>query len=489
MANCAQCGRELPSFSFGEASNVCASCRQLPVDPYPQPQGSNVVDAAKPQYPPYRPPVTVALVGINVLVFVAMVATGVPLLSPTSFYVLKWGANFGPLSLATQPWRILTSNYVHIGLVHLLLNMWGLWQVGRLSERIFGPWTYASIYTACGIAGSLASLLRNPTEVSAGASGALFGIVGALIGALYFGKTPLPKAAMQSLLKNLLVVVAVNLYLGAKIPGIDNSAHIGGLLMGLALGAIVGPQLMETPDRRRAHERLVFVGGLLLLTGFGMYVKRKNGYVTAFANLSRSAKSGRLEIAINQLEQTLKDNPDNKTALGFLGSTYLEKNDYANAARTLQHLSELDPGNLPVKYNLGLAYAGLGRYEDARRVYADLVQRDPDDDEAWTLLGAALDGVNREPEAVQAYQKAIALNPKNAEAYRQLGLAQMKLSRADAAISSLQQSAQLDPTNAETQRDLAQIFTALGRSSEAAAAAKRADQLSKTGKPTTASKP
>ncbi len=194
---------------------------------------------------PYRPPVTVALVGLNILVFAAMVATGVPIENRNIFHLLKWGADFGPQSLGGQPWRMLTSNYVHVGIIHLTVNMWGLWQVGRLAERIFGKWTYLLIYTACGIAGSLASLLWNPMGVSA--------------------------------------VVAVNLYLGAVIAAIDNAGHVGGLVMGLALGAVLGPQLMEPPDRRRAHERIVFVAAVFLLIGGDIYVRHKNGYVTAFS--------------------------------------------------------------------------------------------------------------------------------------------------------------------------------------------------------------
>lgn len=281
MANCAQCGRELPAFSLGEASNLCANCKQMTVVST-MPPGSERPPVVTVRPPLYRPPVTVAILGVNLLVFAAMVATGTPLFgTPDTFQLLRWGADLGPLSLGGQPWRILTSNYVHIGMFHLAVNMWALWQLGRLAERIFGGWTYFLAYTASGIAGSLASLLWNPLVVSAGASGALFGIIGALIGALYLGKLPFPKPARQSLLKNLLWVAAINLFLGATIPGIDNAGHVGGLLMGLGLGAALGPQLLEPPERRRTHERIVFVAATFLLIGFGTYVKQKNGYVAA----------------------------------------------------------------------------------------------------------------------------------------------------------------------------------------------------------------
>jgi rhomboid protease GluP len=81
--------------------------------------------------------VTTALVGINVAVFAAMVLTGVSAVAPTAQQLLKWGANWGPFSLGPQPWRMLTSNYVHGGIIHIALNMWCLWNLGYLAERIF----------------------------------------------------------------------------------------------------------------------------------------------------------------------------------------------------------------------------------------------------------------------------------------------------------------------------------------------------------------
>src|ERR1700675_1767725 len=203
MANCARCGRELPSFSFGEASNLCSACKETVDSPSSTTAAAgNQVVLGGEKRAPYRPPFTLAIVGLNVLVFAAMVATGVPVVEPNSLHLLKWGANYAPLALDGQPWRIFTSNYVHIGIVHLAVNMWSLWMVGRLAERIFGGWTYLLVYTATGLAGSLASLLWHPMGVSAGASGAIFGLVDALIGALYLGKLPFPKPVLQSLLKN-----------------------------------------------------------------------------------------------------------------------------------------------------------------------------------------------------------------------------------------------------------------------------------------------
>lgn len=276
MTHCVRCGR--PIDDTASAANLCPECRQAFAGSA-QPSSIPPRPMAPPRAAPYRPPITVAILGLNILVFAAMVFSGVSPWDPKKIQLLRWGADFGPLTLANQPWRVLTSNYVHIGLPHLAVNMWSLWQVGRFAERIFGKWAYALVYTATGIAASLASLLWSPMRVSAGASGALFGIVGALIAALYLGKLPFPKPVSQRILKNLLVVVAINLLYGAGATFIDNSAHIGGLLAGLAMGALLAPQLHESPDRRRAHERLIFMATALFLMGFGVFVKHQSGWV------------------------------------------------------------------------------------------------------------------------------------------------------------------------------------------------------------------
>lgn len=112
-----------------------------------------------------KQPITTTLVGMNVAVYVAMVLTGVSPVAPALPQLLKWGANYGPLSLGAEPWRILASNYVHGGIIHIALNMWCLWSLGFLAERVFDPWTYVLTYTFCGLAGSLASLWWHPTAV------------------------------------------------------------------------------------------------------------------------------------------------------------------------------------------------------------------------------------------------------------------------------------------------------------------------------------
>jgi rhomboid protease GluP len=227
-------------------------------------------------------PITTTLVGMNVAVYVVMVLTGVSPVTPTLQQLVKWGANFGPLSLGTEPWRMLASNYVHGGIIHIALNMWCLWNLGFLAERVFDPWTYVLTYTFCGLAGSLASLWRHPIEVGVGASGAIFGLAGALIAALYLGHLPISKQAIQGTLKSLLIFAGYNLFFGEaiRVVGnsiIDNSAHIGGLLAGLALGAVLAKHLVAPPEVRDGWRRGVFLASAVLLVLVFVLVKRSTG--------------------------------------------------------------------------------------------------------------------------------------------------------------------------------------------------------------------
>jgi rhomboid protease GluP len=270
MPTCVRCGRESPSPSEG-VNSLCPDCRADTGVMVPS-NDAVVPPASVRNRQPFL--LTQVIVGINVLVFVAMVLSGVSPMGPTVQQLVTWGANWGPLSLGTQPWRMLTSNYVHIGIIHIFFNMWCLWNLGRLAERVFGRWTYLLVYTASGIGGSIASLWLHPEVRGAGASGAIFGLAGGLIAVLYLGKLPIAKEALKPTLKSLITFAAYNLFFGLM-PGIDNAAHLGGLATGLGIGAVLARSFSEPLENRARWRNYVTVGtALLLLAGYN-FVKQK----------------------------------------------------------------------------------------------------------------------------------------------------------------------------------------------------------------------
>ena len=133
-------------------------------------------------------------------------------------------------TLAGQWWRLVTHLFLHIGLLHLLVNMWSLWIVGQLLERLTGHTAMAIVYLFAGIAGGMASLAFHPQVVSAGASGAIFGLIGALFGLLLHARDVVPPAQLQPLRNWVIAIVIFNVFFGLSVPGIDNAAQLAGPL-------------------------------------------------------------------------------------------------------------------------------------------------------------------------------------------------------------------------------------------------------------------
>jgi rhomboid protease GluP len=195
---------------------------------------------------------TPAIVIVTVLIFVVMVATGVHVLSPTVQSMLDWGANFGPKTISGQWWRVVTSMFLHYGVLHLAFNMWVLWDLGRLVERLVGNVGFFALYFVSGIAGSLASLYWHPTTVSAGASGAVFGVAGALLGFIVLRRDTVPGVMLAHLRNSVGMFVLYNVVFGMTVPGIDMAAHVGGLIAGFFCGLVLSqPLSSETVARRR----------------------------------------------------------------------------------------------------------------------------------------------------------------------------------------------------------------------------------------------
>lgn len=182
----------------------------------------------------FRSP-TIVLIAVNVLVFLMMALQGVSVVNPTAESVLRWGADYGPLTLHGQWWRMVVSTFLHFGIVHLLFNMFVLFNIGLFMETLAGRAAFLALYLVCGLGGSAASLAWHPSIVSAGASGAIFGLYGALLGYLVRHRGSIPAESLASLRKGALTFIGYNLLYGLR-PGVDMSAHLGGLATGFVLG-------------------------------------------------------------------------------------------------------------------------------------------------------------------------------------------------------------------------------------------------------------
>jgi rhomboid protease GluP len=181
LQHCTNCGKEFESnFADSRASLNCQECAarlaQMPRAGFPS---IGRLAAAR------SFPVTTSLITLNGLVFLAMVLNGVSPFLPTPQQAVAFGADFGPLTLNGQWWRLLTSMFVHFGIIHIGLNMWCLWYLGRAAEQLMGRLCYVLAYFVTGIFASIASVFWHPMAAGAGASGAIFGMAGVLVSYVY----------------------------------------------------------------------------------------------------------------------------------------------------------------------------------------------------------------------------------------------------------------------------------------------------------------
>jgi rhomboid protease GluP len=214
--------------------------------------------------------VTRALVAANILVFGAAGLAGAGFFVPNVQVLQAWGTNFGPLTTDGQWWRLVTSLFLHFGVFHLALNMWALYVGGRLAERLFGSRAFALLYFASGIGGSLSSLLWNPAVNSAGASGAIFGVYGAMLAFFLRKHSAIPASVISQQRWSGITFIGFNLMNGFSHAGIDNAAHIGGLSVGFVMGLVLARPLgLEARTRIRAAT-FYTRGGVVALSLIGL---------------------------------------------------------------------------------------------------------------------------------------------------------------------------------------------------------------------------
>jgi len=260
---CPSCGFVQESWS-----QVCPHCEHLWPDPAKDPDETQARLARFHDELAAKSPVpwvTLGIIGINFAVYAGMLLTGVHALDPSIPSLLTWGANQGSLTTAGQWWRLFTCTFLHIGLIHILFNMFVLWDIGRFMERLLGRAGFATIYVLSGLAGSILSMWWNPHIVSAGASGAIFGLYGGLIGHLLAGSRDIPADVAKKLRTNALMFLGYNLVWGFTSRGVDMAGHLGGLLGGLACGFAMTKLL-----HREGREATARVALRTLLAGLAM---------------------------------------------------------------------------------------------------------------------------------------------------------------------------------------------------------------------------
>jgi membrane associated rhomboid family serine protease/Flp pilus assembly protein TadD len=448
LANCRQCGAELPSFSFGESSPYCRTCRsQISVGHESKPVDSLALPASA-AVASTPPTATYALLFINITVFIVMVALGISWITPETGEVLRWGADYGPLTLGGQYWRLVTAMFLHFGIIHLFGNMWCLWSLGQLAEKLLGSLSVLGLYLLTGIGASLLSLSWDPMRVSAGASGAIFGIAGALISVLYFGQLGLQAEGVRKLLGYVVRFAFLNLLFGLR-GHVDNMAHLGGLVTGLLIGFFLARTFNAPLEERPARRKMILAVSAVLIAILFVPVARAKRYAIEFGKGQAALDHNDMNTAIPHLQKYVAARPRDVRGHILLGAALQQAQRFDEATAEYERGLALDPNNPYLQVNL----AGVYAYQKKT-------------DKALELFKKAMPRV--EPDASTSYLFATALKDAG---------------RLTEAESNLRRAIQLDPKYADAHRLLAEILTSEGKKNEAATEIERANQLTKEAPP------
>jgi len=418
--------------------------------------------------------VTQAIFGINVAVFLGMLFAGVSIIdSPSGQDLVNWGANCGPYTLSGQWWRLLSCVFVHGSLVHIAFNMWSLWNVGSLAESVYGHWTFAAIYLISGLAASVASLVWNPQVLSVGASGAIFGIVGALIASFYLGGLPIPRA--QGMFASLIIFAGYSLFRGFESSGIDNGAHVGGLLSGLILGAAI---TKVAPNRDSVLQRFLAIALVVVIIGGGtgawLYSR---DYLRHLQRGEGFLGEGRTDQAIAEFQTVIRRRPDFVRAHFNLARAYVMKGELSSAEAEYRRVIQMNPRSEAAFNNLGFVLLEEKKFAEARQTFRDLLGLNASHADAHFGLGSVAFAEDNAQQAIEEYKQAAQLEPDMEGVYYRLGQAQARLKLYDDAIYSFLREQKRIGDDYDLELALAAVYDAKGMKKEAADARQKAAQL------------
>lgn len=256
--------------------------------------------------------VTYGLVALNVFVWMLTVAFGSGVFQGSAEQLVAWGGNTASEVQQGEWWRLVTATFLHSGILHVTMNMAGLYAMGQMVERIYGHRLFALIYLGAGLLGSAASLHFSAQKVvSVGASGAVFGVAGALLIAVSHHRKQLPLMFGKQMVSGIGFFILYSLVQGLLTPGIDNAAHAGGLLAGMALALILPERFDQAQFARKVKARTLLASVFIIVAVIGVTSSAPQAPFDLSDSFKSSAALGRgmekFSAAWKVVEQDAKD--------------------------------------------------------------------------------------------------------------------------------------------------------------------------------------
>ncbi|MGP4042354.1 rhomboid family intramembrane serine protease [Gracilibacillus sp. D59] len=319
-----------------------------------------------------KPILSYVLIAINILMFFLLESRGG---STNPETLIQYGAKYNVGMLEGEWWRIITSMFLHIGLFHLALNMLALYFIGTLVERIYGNIRFIIIYFLAGIAGGMASFALNPS-IAAGASGALFGLFGAL---LFFGIKN-PRIFFKTMGMNVIFIVILNILFGVFVPQVDNGAHIGGLI-----GGFIASGIVMLPKSQAFMQQLIAVV-LYVFYIFGLLAY----------GLTNDEVQYDETLQIQRVQQLLED------------EQYSEVTEIVS--ETLPHADQLEAELL---FYRSFAHIHIESFDQAKKDLENAVEIKADFEEAWYNLALLYQQEHEFDKAMDATERLLDLDSEN----------------------------------------------------------------------------
>ena len=390
----------------------------------------------------------------NILIFVLMLIDGVAVRGWTADVMIGWGGNFGPVTRGGEWWRLVSSMFLHYGFFHLAFNMLALVYFGRIVERLLGNMGFLLTYFVAGISGSIASVAWRTDAVSAGASGAVYGIAGALIGFLVWRRDTVPLPVLKRLRNGMISYLAIDIYFGLKLPQVDMADHVGGLIAGFLCGLVLSqPLALGMVANRRQKNRLLIAGSIvafpilaaavvLCLDSPDVHDRRAQIYMD----------QERYDLAIAELSRSIELSPRNASTYALRGKLRSYINHPKGAIADFDQALQLSPNTFEVLYDRGLARSALGDRELAMADYdagLKLVPTADSESRSAFLSARAIvwNNMRMLDLAIADIDEAVRLQPENADAYRVRAYAYLAQNKYDLVISDCNQATRLNPSN------------------------------------------
>jgi tetratricopeptide (TPR) repeat protein len=256
-------------------------------------------------------------------------------------------------------------------------------------------------------------------RVSAGASGAIFGIAGALISVVYFGQLGLQPEGRRKLLGYVVRFAFINLLFGLK-GHIDNMAHLGGLVTGLLMGLCLARTFNLAPEERPARRRMIFVYSAIVLLALFVPVAKAKQYAVDFSRGEAALDHNDLNTAIAHLQKYVAARPDDVIGHALLGSAFQQAERFDEAAREFERSLEIEPDYPYAQVSLARIYAYQKKTDKALELFARGMPRAEPDAPTFYMYAVALKDAGKLPDAETKIRRAIQLDPKYADAHKLL---------------------------------------------------------------------